>query len=341
MNSRIDVLEWVQCLASSMIAKMPHPICCRLLNKTDFNQISLNSSPQTLLDLIVPNMQNAIKHAKHAITIKLYEDESQLTLAYLFDDKDVPLTSCQLPGTAILEQTLPELMGVPIKIKINSDDKLLKHCFRSFEQHMNIQCLTEESEENDAKSPWDIEINDFRFSLDKHLNEAKINSHPEICLRSLMQLNDVESSQNIDLYWPFFDSDLHSLLGEMKQLIKPRVLVADDSKPSKMATMIMLEHLGCTVSGADDGVEALELANQQPFDLIFLDEKMPRMLGSEVALQLSENKGYNQSTTKVSLTGITDENSVNLLYRKGINHHIEKPITKLVLENFLKKWRDA
>lgn len=339
MNSRIDVLEWIQCLTSTMIAKMANPICCRLLNRTDFNQISLYSEPQALLDLIIPHMENAIKHAQHAITIKLSHDESKLTLAYFYDDKDTPLSSCQLPEATSLEQTLPELIGEPIKIKISSDDKLLKHCFRSFEQHMNIQCLTDESPNNDTQSPWDIEIKDFRATSPGNENESIINNQPQISLRSITQLTDIESKQNVDLYWPFFDSDLHSILGEVKQLIKPKVLVADDSKPSKMATMIMLEHLGCTVIGADDGIEALELANQQPFDLIFLDEKMPGMYGSDVALQLRDNSGVNQSTPKVSLTGITEKESVNLLYSKGIEHHIEKPITKLVLENFLKKWR--
>jgi len=49
------------------------------------------------------------------------------------------------------------------------------------------------------------------------------------------------------------------------------VFVADDSKPCKMLTMIMLQSLGCEVTGADDGLEALEVTSQQPFDLIFLD----------------------------------------------------------------------
>jgi len=49
------------------------------------------------------------------------------------------------------------------------------------------------------------------------------------------------------------------------------VFVADDSKPCKMLAMIMLQSLGCEVTGADDGLEALEVTSQQPFDLIFLD----------------------------------------------------------------------
>tara|TARA_R110002167_G_scaffold141835_1_gene330230 strand:- start:6798 stop:7679 length:882 start_codon:yes stop_codon:yes gene_type:complete len=292
------------------------------------------------VDLITPNIQNAIEHAKHAITIKVFADKNQLTIAYFYDDKDIQLTSCVLPEEAILEQELPELIGVPIKIKLQSDDKLLRHCFHSFEEHMNIKCLTDSSENNTQLNAWDIEVKDFRSVAEKHLDESNSNNHQNITLRSIPQLQNDNSSKDIDLFWPFFDSDLHNILGEMKQLRKPRVLVSDDSKPSKMATMVMLEHLGCTVTGADDGIEALELARQQHFDLIFLDEKMPGLFGSDVALQLRDNDGLNQLTPKISLTGITDTDSVNVLYDKGITHHIVKPITKLVLENFLTQWRN-
>lgn len=340
MNSRIDVLELVQCLASSMIARLPQPICCRLLNKTGFNQISLYSEPQTLVDLISPNIQVAIEHAKHAITIKLYAAENQLSLDYFYDDNDIPLSSSELPEKAILDQALPELIGQPIRIKIHSDDKLLKHCFRSFEQNMNIHCVTDTQEENTQQSSWDIEINDLRSVQNKEQDQPSVINHSKITLRSLPQLQNTKSSEDIDLFWPFFDSDLHNILGEMKELRKPRVLVADDSMPSKMATMVMLEHLGCTVSGASDGIEALELASQHSFDLIFLDEKMPGLFGSDVALQLRDNNGQNQLTPKISLTGITDSDSINVLYEKGITHHIVKPITKLVLENFLMQWRN-
>jgi CheY-like chemotaxis protein len=140
-------------------------------------------------------------------------------------------------------------------------------------------------------------------------------------------------------YWPLFDSDLHRLLGEIKHLRKLKILVADDSKPSKMTTMFMLEHLGCVTKGADDGLEALSLSESEEFDLIFLDEKMPGLLGSDVAKKLCDGDGVNTKTPKVSLTGITDRGSITELYSKGITHHIEKPITKLILDNFLQQWR--
>ncbi|WP_025565806.1 response regulator [Psychromonas sp. SP041] len=132
----------------------------------------------------------------------------------------------------------------------------------------------------------------------------------------------------------------------MKAVTTLRVFVADDSKPSKMLTIILLQSLGCTVTGADDGLEALEITSKQPFDLIFLDENMPGLLGSDVAEQLHNNKGndeglgINANTPKISLTGIVGEESINDLYAKGITHHIEKPVTKTILESFLKQWNE-
>ncbi|WP_160061977.1 response regulator [Psychromonas sp. L1A2] len=129
----------------------------------------------------------------------------------------------------------------------------------------------------------------------------------------------------------------------MQEVNQLNVFVADDSKPSKMLTIIMLQSLGCSVTGADDGLEALDITSKQPFDLIFLDENMPGLKGSDVAEQLCivESSGINRNTPKVSLTGLVGEDAVENLYKKGITHHIEKPVTKAMLESFLTSWHEG
>lgn len=127
----------------------------------------------------------------------------------------------------------------------------------------------------------------------------------------------------------------------MQKVNKVRVLVADDSKPSKMLTIILLQSLGCEVTGADDGLEALEITRQQPFDLIFLDENMPGLQGSEVAEKLSNGTGINATIPKISLTGLVGEISIDNLYKKGITHHIEKPVSKEALARFLAEWHEG
>lgn len=339
LSSRVDALELIQCLASTSIAKAPRAICCRLLNKTGFQQVTLFTDSNALVQLIAPYIQTAIGHAEQGITITLTVDESQLSLAFVYDNQLSDTTSCNMCTQVVLEHELPDLVGAAIKVNIRSDDPKLKRCLHSFEQHMNIECVCEEAES--SGSHYDIEIRDARDSARYYEHDNTDNPIPIVTMLSMQALTNEPVNGLANLYWPFFDSDLHSILGDVKQLKKPKVLVADDSKPSKMATMVMLEHLGCHVIGAEDGTEALELASQQSFDLIFLDERMPGLFGSAVAYKLIENKGLNQHTPKVSLTGITEKDSIEQLYSKGITHHIHKPVTKLILENFLAQWRKS
>jgi signal transduction histidine kinase/ActR/RegA family two-component response regulator len=60
-----------------------------------------------------------------------------------------------------------------------------------------------------------------------------------------------------------------------------RVLVVDDNEVNRLIARQMLERLGCRVSVAHDGVEAVDRVADQPFDLVFMDGEMPRMGGLE------------------------------------------------------------
>lgn len=60
---------------------------------------------------------------------------------------------------------------------------------------------------------------------------------------------------------------------------KPWVLVVEDTIVNQKVVRIMLEKLGVRVSVANHGEEALQLCDQQPFDLIFMDCQMPVMDG--------------------------------------------------------------
>ena len=117
------------------------------------------------------------------------------------------------------------------------------------------------------------------------------------------------------------------------------ILVADDSMPSLIATQVMLENLGCKVMSASDGNVALELALQHSFDLLFLDERMPGLNGSDIAQTLIKQDGTNRLTPKVSLTGLTEPNEIAHLFNKGITHYLEKPVTKRALGEFLIQWK--
>jgi len=60
------------------------------------------------------------------------------------------------------------------------------------------------------------------------------------------------------------------------------VLVVDDEEAITYIFRRYLEAAGYRVSTAQDGVEALQLFDQHPFDALVTDARMPRMNGNEL-----------------------------------------------------------
>ncbi len=67
------------------------------------------------------------------------------------------------------------------------------------------------------------------------------------------------------------------------------VLVADDEKDVRQLVAYRLRAAGYDVVEAEDGEEALRLAEERPPDLVVLDVMMPKLDGFEVARRLRAN----------------------------------------------------
>ena len=65
-----------------------------------------------------------------------------------------------------------------------------------------------------------------------------------------------------------------------------RILLIEDDPSARESTKLLLKIDRHSVTEAKDGMEALSLVGQQPFDLVLLDFFMPGMDGGEVALQI-------------------------------------------------------
>jgi CheY-like chemotaxis protein len=64
-----------------------------------------------------------------------------------------------------------------------------------------------------------------------------------------------------------------------------RILIADDEAAIRLTLDMLLRRRGYVVTVASSGAEALMLIEQQPFDLLLLDYKMPGLSGLDVALR--------------------------------------------------------
>jgi len=65
----------------------------------------------------------------------------------------------------------------------------------------------------------------------------------------------------------------------MNDTNKLRILVVEDDELVRATLRLALEQQGCEVVTADDGVEGLDAVDQQPFDAVVTDVKLPRRDG--------------------------------------------------------------
>ena len=71
---------------------------------------------------------------------------------------------------------------------------------------------------------------------------------------------------------------------------KANILIIDDEEVVRSLFKETLEELGHAVMVAGNGFEGLELVKQRDFDLVFLDLKMPEMVGDELFGRIREIK---------------------------------------------------
>ncbi len=115
------------------------------------------------------------------------------------------------------------------------------------------------------------------------------------------------------------------------------VLVADDHTLTVMAVSDMLQSLGCRVTTASNGQEALKkILNDLP-DIILLDYNMPVMDGEETLRKLKENPLLCHIPVIVA-TGDPFRESRHALIAAGADGFMEKPLAKEELQQTLSQF---
>lgn len=103
-----------------------------------------------------------------------------------------------------------------------------------------------------------------------------------------------------------------------------KALVVDDTKNIRKLLKTSLELNEYIVTEALNGVEALEILSKEPFDLIFLDIKMPTLSGTEVLKKIREDGIF--STVIIMTAFPTVKNAVDCT-KLGAVEYLLKPFT--------------
>lgn len=112
--------------------------------------------------------------------------------------------------------------------------------------------------------------------------------------------------------------------------MKPKFLIADDSKSARLAVVEAFKGYECDVLQAADGVEGLAVARRERPDLILLDVAMPCMDGVEMLGRLQSDPGLRQIPV-IMLTGEASRQMVVKIARMGVRDYLVKPFSDELL----------
>jgi PAS domain S-box-containing protein len=119
----------------------------------------------------------------------------------------------------------------------------------------------------------------------------------------------------------------------------PRVLLAEDNPVNQLVGTRMLQKLGCAVTVASNGREAVERSAEDEFDVIFMDVQMPEMDGIEATRLIRGLQESNQAANEMSansrcakipivaMTAHALKEDRECCLRAGMDAFVSKPVT--------------
>lgn len=113
-----------------------------------------------------------------------------------------------------------------------------------------------------------------------------------------------------------------------------RILVADDNVDSATSLGQLLELLGNDVSTANDGLQAVEVAEAFRPDVILLDIGMPKLNGYDACRRIREQP-WGRNAVMVALTGWGQDEDKRRSQEAGFDVHLVKPVDHGALEKLL------
>ncbi len=105
----------------------------------------------------------------------------------------------------------------------------------------------------------------------------------------------------------------------------PRILLVEDVEDNRDLARELLEAAGFSVREAVNGVEALELATSEPFDLVLLDLSLPVIDGWETLKQMRKHPDL-ATLPVVAITAHAMAGDRERALMAGFQGYIPKPI---------------
>jgi CheY-like chemotaxis protein len=141
---------------------------------------------------------------------------------------------------------------------------------------------------------------------------------------------DVFGAGDLPAFWPSFFSwrkptiKTREVTGsEAVAAGKRRILVVDDHGDTLRSMQLLLRRLGYEVLAAENMTDALQIAEEQPFDILLSDIGLPDGSGLELLKRIRQRR----DVPALALSGFGMDEDVERSREAGFSDHLIKPVS--------------
>lgn len=124
---------------------------------------------------------------------------------------------------------------------------------------------------------------------------------------------------------------------DVRLQIAANLLVVEDNQINQEVIKEQLVGLGMTITLANNGQEAVQLIDQQHFDLVLMDIQMPVMDGYTATREIRQ-KGINVPIIALTAAAMFEDRQKALA--SGMNDHLSKPFKEAEILAVIRKWHN-
>jgi len=124
------------------------------------------------------------------------------------------------------------------------------------------------------------------------------------------------------------------------KLINKHILIVEDIEANRMFIGIILKNINLSYDIAKDGLEAINKFRKNKYDLILMDENMPKVSGSEATKEILtiEREECRKHTPIIALTANALSGDKDRFIEVGMDDYLTKPLAPITLIEMLKKY---
>jgi len=267
----------------------------------------------------------------------------------------LPVTAAEVPARIPLDDGLPHLAGKRILIvddNATNREIVTRHA-RSWEMEpVAVELPTAALELIAAGEPFDIAVLDMMMpdmdglALAGEIRQQRSESElPLLLLTSLGRLPQLQTGGvfSAQLAKPLKASLLYNTLLQLltgtsgeeevetvtdgkRARSALRILLAEDNAMNQKVALRLLEQLGYGADVANNGVEAIEALERQPYDVVLMDVQMPELDGLNATRQICERWPEETRPHIIAMTANALPEDREACFAAGMNDYVAKPI---------------